>query len=144
MYILFELCGGISIFTVILWQLSVNRPQNHNTLESHRLLLLCTGSLTTMAKKKGHPPPPTATTNCTREGFVKRLRLFLMPACSRDIQSARLNKEPPTNVQISLHKLKGQRIISTFYSCTYYFKIYWNGHLITDLWCFHFVPQVDG
>ncbi len=36
-------------------------------------------------------------------------------AHGRHIKRARLNKEPPTNFKISLHKVKSQSIISEFY-----------------------------
>ncbi len=64
-----------------------------------------------MVGKKGHPPPPTATKNRARGCFVDRARLILN-ARGKDIKGVRLNKEPPTNFLISLHKVKGQSIMS--------------------------------
>ncbi len=66
-------------------------------------------TLSTVAEK-GHPLPPTATMN--------RARLILN-ARGKDIKHARLSwvrarltEEPPTNFLISLHKVKGQSIMS--------------------------------
>ncbi len=65
-------------------------------------------------------PPPTATMNRARADVsvdCAHLNINAKAHKARavgDTQRARLNKEPPPNCTISLHKVKGQEIISGF------------------------------